>query len=357
MTSISIAMATYNGGLFIADQLKSLSAQAHLPSELVVCDDLSCDDTHDIVERYARSAPFPVRSYRNDTRLGYGANFMKAASLCNSDVIAFCDQDDVWRPDKLAKIADAFLADRCIAAYHDLTIVDKDNKIITWRHKSPAPGDIDPWSVMPGLSLAFRRTILNHGLWGDSVNHRRPDERMAHDQWICFVAQSIGGLTRLADPLVRYRQHDNNAFGIFYSERRSALRRIVEYVRLSAENLIGKTHDVHEKRRFWHAIAAGNREGARSRIGILRRLLADAPDFQRGQIAEKIAYYEGVANTLALRLPAYEETGKSARARALFGAVMRGAYQGGDAGLKELLQDSFFGVLVSSPPTTKFEMR
>ena len=93
---VSIAMATYNGSRFIDEQLQSLNRQTVIPAELVITDDCSTDGTMDIVQQFARSARFPVRFERNSERLGYRANFMRAAQLCVSDVISFCDQDDIW---------------------------------------------------------------------------------------------------------------------------------------------------------------------------------------------------------------------------------------------------------------------
>src|SRR5690348_8403095 len=94
--SISVAMATYNGARYIREQLDDLAAQTRLPAEVVVCDDESSDGTVAILEHFAASAPFPVHIHRNSERLGYRANFMKCASLCSSDLVAFCDQDDRW---------------------------------------------------------------------------------------------------------------------------------------------------------------------------------------------------------------------------------------------------------------------
>ncbi len=95
-------MATYNGAKYLEEQLASFVVQSQLP--LVVCDDGSADATLEILHRFAHSAPFPVRIVCNDERLGYGDNFLKAASLCEGDWIAFSDQDDVWLPDKLRQI-------------------------------------------------------------------------------------------------------------------------------------------------------------------------------------------------------------------------------------------------------------
>ena len=75
--SVSVAMATYNGAGFIGAQLASIAAQTRTPDELVVCDDGSDDGTVEIIERFAREAPFEVRLICNEQRLGYGENFMK----------------------------------------------------------------------------------------------------------------------------------------------------------------------------------------------------------------------------------------------------------------------------------------
>src|SRR5688572_16778447 len=102
MRSISIAMATYNGATFLRQQLDSIAAQTVPPIEIHIGDDGSTDNTESIVAAFATRAPFPVRFFRNDNRLGYGANFIRTAQRCAGEWIAFCDQDDVWSPGKLA---------------------------------------------------------------------------------------------------------------------------------------------------------------------------------------------------------------------------------------------------------------
>ena len=71
MTSVSVAMATFNGARYIRRQLDSPAAQSELPAELVVTDDGSTDGTLDVVEDFARAAPFPVSIRKNPTGLGY----------------------------------------------------------------------------------------------------------------------------------------------------------------------------------------------------------------------------------------------------------------------------------------------
>ena len=108
--TISVAMCTYNGERYLREQLESIASQTRLPDELVICDDRSTDSTAEIIRNFADLAPFPVRFNLNPVNLGGAAkgitkNFEQACRLCTGDLIAFCDQDDVWLPQKLARMA------------------------------------------------------------------------------------------------------------------------------------------------------------------------------------------------------------------------------------------------------------
>jgi Glycosyl transferase family 2 len=98
---ISIAVTTFNGERFVADQLRSFSEQARRPDEVVVCDDESSDRTLEIVNDFGRSSPFPVIVAQNKPRLGIIENFQRAVTLCTGDIIFLSDHDDFWLPKKL----------------------------------------------------------------------------------------------------------------------------------------------------------------------------------------------------------------------------------------------------------------
>ena len=168
MISVSVAMATYNGQKFIREQLDSLAAQQRLPSELIITDDASSDKTVVIAEQFAKTAPFPVHVHGHDNRLGYRANFMRAASLCTSDVIAFCDQDDVWSPQKLALCIEPFQDPAVLLAHHNAEVVtEAGERLGSLDHLASAPMT-PPLSLCPirqmgaplGFTEVFRRSIL-----------------------------------------------------------------------------------------------------------------------------------------------------------------------------------------------------
>ena len=221
--SISIAMATYNGGAFLRTQLDSLAAQTLLPAELVISDDNSNDDTRTVVASFAATAPFPVRFHVNPTRLGFRGNFHRAASLCSGELVAYSDQDDIWHPSKLATVSALFHKDPGILlVHHNANVLRSDGKCIGFlappgRHpQSFEPLTAHPWLVSHGFTQTFRRELLSfQDLWEQSLDATVSDERMSHDQWQLFFASVFGKIAWIDAPLADYRQHDRNTYGWF----------------------------------------------------------------------------------------------------------------------------------------------
>lgn len=209
---ISVALCTCNGAGFLADQLDSLISQARLPHELVVCDDASEDETFAILESFAIRAPFPVRLYRNPQRLGIGANFEQAIRLCAGDIIALCDQDDVWLPDKLAR------AEQMIQQSADPASTLYCSRL-QYVNASLAPLDL---SHVPSV-IGFQNAIVENIATGCSVVlgsevRRRllqaaPSDMVMHDWWAYLVATAFGQVVYDPIPTVLYRQHGGNVAG------------------------------------------------------------------------------------------------------------------------------------------------
>src|SRR4051812_33755133 len=125
LPTISVALCTYNGAKYLPAQLASLVQQTHLPIELIVCDDSSTDATPQILKEFAAISPFSVRLQFNEANLGSTKNFEKAIGLCTGAVIATCDQDDVWLPQKLERIAAVFDKEPDVGlAFSDAILVD-----------------------------------------------------------------------------------------------------------------------------------------------------------------------------------------------------------------------------------------
>jgi len=99
---LSVLLASYNGERYIEEQLKSIAAQTYTDFQLIICDDNSQDETVRIIEKFRAKHPRIVL-HQNTTTLGYVKNFEKLIGLCHTPYMALCDQDDIWKPDKLEK--------------------------------------------------------------------------------------------------------------------------------------------------------------------------------------------------------------------------------------------------------------
>jgi glycosyltransferase involved in cell wall biosynthesis len=208
----SVVMATYNGERFIREQLESLAAQALPPRELVVGDDGSTDRTLAIIDEFAARAPFPVRVQRNGRRLGPSENFLHAARRCAGEWIAFCDQDDVWLPQKLKRMAEIVDANpKIVLAAHRATIIDEHSNPGAELNEPP----VDRLTVFPplrhrlwrapfGFTEIFRRFLIQ-----DFPFEGRPP-KVTHDRWIFWLANVTGHTAFLPDRLALYRRHQTN---------------------------------------------------------------------------------------------------------------------------------------------------
>ncbi|WP_419815162.1 glycosyltransferase family 2 protein [Glacieibacterium sp.] len=247
---ISIALATFNGERYLTEQLDSLAAQDHLPAELVICDDQSTDGTAALVAAFAQTAPFPVRFKVNAERLGYRRNFMKAAELCSSALIAFSDQDDVWRADKLSQVVRRFADPAVLLVHHNARLVDGDGKPFGRLRELDGTADTiagrmgaSPWMFPQGLTICFRRELLALSeLRERSIDFFDERDPLAHDQWLYLMGLVFGSTCYINDTLLDYRQHGSNAYGVLRPDKtrldrlREKFDKFVDYRRYAASS-------------------------------------------------------------------------------------------------------------------------
>lgn len=224
--TISVAMATYNGGRWLRPQLDSFAAQTRRPDELVITDDGSVDDTAAVVAAFAEAAPFPVRFVRNETRLGFNGNFAHAIGLARGDIVFISDQDDAWYPDKIARVA-ALMAETpgCLCVVNDQAIADAEGRETggTVLGNVRALGRPDGW-YGPGCCTAFARALT-------PVLTPMPGDVVAYDHWINTLADALGVRRVLDAPLQMYRRHGNNASGSVFASERPGRRHLVRAAR------------------------------------------------------------------------------------------------------------------------------
>jgi len=331
MPNLSIALATFNGERYLRAQLESIAKQTFIPSELVVADDGSSDATLALVRDFAEKAPFPVRIIENQNRLGYRTNFMRAAAACTSELIAFCDQDDIWHPNKLEVVRRAFEDPKVLLAYHNAILIDESGRAIGktfYRRKARtfAPLALYPWTIIAGHAQVLRRSLLRlTPLHSESIDPYSPDERMPHDQWYPFWASILGRIVYVPEALAHYRLHDANVSGWPIH----VIAYIVDHI-FNAETYVG-----------------GTAIGAENRLELLQRCRDVLTPEEVALIDAAIPYYRKVGAQTRQRSSIYQGKTLGERAGALLSLVRKGTYArfaSDDLGPDAFLLDAFIGV-------------
>lgn len=248
-------MCTYNGEKYLQEQLDSIANQSRLPDELIVCDDNSSDQSLSIVERFSASVRFPVRIFKNEDNMGSTKNFEKAITLCEGDIIALSDQDDVWKSNKLEIIQRSFTnAPKVGLFFSDANVTDEYmttylcrlwecvdfNLLQRLRLKNGNGFEVFlHHSLVTGATMAFRSELRKYIL--------PLSTHWVHDGWIAIIASAISKVTIVANPLIKYRQHTQQQIGI---KRDGLIRKYVVSKTTMPEGYIllaDQYYDVHQR--------------------------------------------------------------------------------------------------------------
>ncbi|MDJ0350965.1 glycosyltransferase family 2 protein [Cryobacterium sp. PH29-G1] len=233
--TVSVALCTYNGTAFVKAQLESILLQTRLPDEIVISDDASSDDTVTVVrEALASCETVRVIVLRNDKALGVTANFAQALRACTGDLIALCDQDDLWAPTKLERLTDEF------ARRPHLVLVHTDARIVDAAGESMGSTLLETLSVTvdekrsvhtgDALRVLLRRNIVT----GATAMMRREllesagsfPSSWVHDEWLAVVAAATGEMDVVEEQLIDYRQHGGNEIGVATLSLRGRIERL-----------------------------------------------------------------------------------------------------------------------------------
>ncbi|MCP3477064.1 glycosyltransferase family 2 protein [Bradyrhizobium sp. CCGUVB1N3] len=210
-------MATYNGSEHIEEQLQSLASQTHANWELIVSDDGSTDQTREIVHHFAQAVSQKVTIIKGPQQ-GFWKNFLWLVSQtgqAQGDLFAYCDQDDVWLPEKLERATNWFEKagqERPGLYFARTELIDEVGK----------PIGFSPLFCRPP---SFQNALVQNIGGGNTMVMNRPARALlaqtpktvsliAHDWWTYQLVTAAGG-SAFYDPLpaVRYRQHSQNLIG------------------------------------------------------------------------------------------------------------------------------------------------
>lgn len=201
--SVSVALCTHNGEAHLSAQLDSLLEQDHENFEIVAVDDASSDRTFELLQAYAARDP-RLKVHRNTQNLGYLRNFERAFQLCQGELIAPSDQDDIWLPQKLARLVAA--RSNASLIYCNSLLVDDGGRSLGQhsadRLRMYSGSDSRAFTLMncvPGHAMLFTRELMQRALPFPGGYF--------HDWWLAFVATATGRIAYLDEVLVHWRQH------------------------------------------------------------------------------------------------------------------------------------------------------
>lgn len=231
---IDVLMATYNGEKYVKEQIESILYQSYKNITLIISDDCSTDNTHEILKEYEDDQR--VQIFYQEKNLGYVKNFEFLLTKVESNYFVLSDQDDVWLPEKIEKTYKKIKEGNNIFAFGDLKVVDSDLNML---HPSFAKlMNLD--KKIKKYKDSYKLNYLYNCVTGCTIMAKKeliekvlplPNDSkyLIHDHWIALIASFNGKVSYIEETLIKYRQHDDNQLGtVKPSHKMSNLRDVRE---------------------------------------------------------------------------------------------------------------------------------
>lgn len=307
---LSIVMCTYNGARYLQAQLDSLLTQTRPPDEIVISDDASTDASVAMLDAFALRAGdrgIEVRVSRHPSNMGFVDNFSSALRKATGDVVFLCDQDDIWRADKLALMEARFAYDPDLLLLHsDARLVDAQGRSLNcsmFQALQMTARELQAIHDGHAFDVVMRRSFVT----GATAALRREAIALAlpiasdwiHDEWIAAIVSAAGKMDFIDEHLIDYRQHGGNQIGarkrtlvmkwqdlilprgMFLAAEVIRLRRLEAYLlQASSFDGVARAEQVaHKRMHFERRAALGRLPRYRRVMPVLRE--ARAGDYER----------------------------------------------------------------------------
>lgn len=254
---INIILATYNGEKYINEQIKSLFDSRYKNFRIFVFDDGSEDNTIALLKEWEKKYPDRLFINRNEENQGAGKNFLNALYMLQYEkdrlnlpddfsedaYYMFCDQDDVWKKDKIRRsfariqaMEERYGKDIPLLAFSDACVVDKELSVINesffeltkMNPKSHKLSGLLCENKCIGCTIIFNYALLKKISFV-------PQNARVHDWWVALIAEAFGHISYIDKPLLEYRQHGGNviggeSFASYVKERAGELKKLEERV-------------------------------------------------------------------------------------------------------------------------------
>ena len=246
--STAVLLTAWNGEAWLPELLSSLQAQTDPDFVVRMQDDGSEDGTVSLLRDIAdRDARFLFASEQGK-HLGAAGNFISLIRQSKDDYVLLCDQDDIWEPEKIARLKEAMSdleaqwgKDTPLMVHSDCSLISEEGEKLEdsfFRHQGWDPAAVTLPPLLVQNNVTGCTLIMNAPLRELVAGHARAKELFMHDWFIALTAASFGKIAFVNAPLTRYRQHGGNTIGASsktlmarglaaFGKRRDAKRRIL----------------------------------------------------------------------------------------------------------------------------------
>jgi glycosyltransferase involved in cell wall biosynthesis len=235
---ISVALCTHNGARFIEEQVASILLQTVPPNEIVISDDASRDDTVNVARELirARAPLMAIVVIENPVPLGVTANFEQAMLACTGDVIALCDQDDIWHPERLEQLTASLPAPPSVSLRASNAVLVDDAGLPIGHTLFDALEISAAMVAAIDQGRAFDELLRRNLVTGATSVASAALVAVAapfpfpwvHDEWLAIIAAALGGMSTTSATYTDYRQHSANEIGARRLGLAARARRIFE---------------------------------------------------------------------------------------------------------------------------------
>ena len=219
MDTIDILLATYNGEMYIKEQIESILNQTYKNFNLIISDDHSTDNTVDILKEFEKKDK-RIKLFCQEENQGYIKNFEFLLRQVKNEIYMLSDQDDFWLPEKVEKSYSTLKKQKADLAFGDLEIVDANlntidpsfNRFMKLNRKIKKYLNTNKlnylYNCITGCTLISRKKFIEKVLPLPSKN-----KYVAHDHWIGIILSLNGTVAYIPEKYIKYRQHGNNQIG------------------------------------------------------------------------------------------------------------------------------------------------
>lgn len=223
LQKVSVCMATYNGEKYIEEQVASILKQLCPGDEFLIVDDASVDGTLDLIEKFH---DFRIRVIKLNSNVGHVNAFGKAILEAAGDIIFLSDQDDVWLPNRLNIMIDAFDSHTINLVCSNFSLMNISGKTIN-NPITPLKEKFDRKYVLNILAILLGR----RSYYGCGMAFRRcfisqcfpiPKYVEAHDVWFALAGNINKTIKHLNIQTLKHRIHEFNV-----TKNRRSLNKVI----------------------------------------------------------------------------------------------------------------------------------